>query len=75
MTSYQKEFLDLQMENIRMKEQLQTEEKKTQAKNERIKKLENTLHYYKTEVNNLRKKRRFSKKNLPAEHLTVRYLK
>lgn len=73
MTSYQKEFLDLQMENIRMKEQLQIEN--TQAKNERIKKLENTLHYYKTEVNNLRKKRRFSEKNLPAEHLTVRYLK
>lgn len=75
MTSNQKKILDLQIENIRMKEQLQTAKKRAQEKTERIKKLENTLHYYKKEVENLRKKKLSSKKDLLAEHLTVRNMK
>lgn len=64
-----RQHLDLEIQCVKLSEQLESERKKSIEKQARINKLESLLSYYKKECHDLRNE--LLKKNFEAEHLSV----
>lgn len=69
MKFYYRQYLDLEINFIKLTEQLENERKKSIEKQTKIDKLESLLCYYKKECSELRNE--LLKKNFEAEHLSV----